>query len=269
MGDIPWRAFLCQKVQGCRQKSFAADGQVRIVEEFQRVGEGAFDGVSHGYHPITGAAPFDIAEYVLKARQRLQRGVVAEMLQGGIVGQGRFGTQKGDGAGTLDLPGDADDLHEQVMEVVGFQGPPVLPVEAVEDLTLPGSVLDLKPLHALDLADLLGGGQPPVDQVEQLGVDGVDDRTQIGDAGVLAVAFLAHGRGVRPFGSGPRGRAVRPIDKKTAGAWAARGSVFRTLSFSQETPGSLLRFRGWEYRYSSMVNRMDGSSPDPKRCVVM
>jgi hypothetical protein len=163
------------------QIDLAAQQQVGGVEQVQGVVDHALGGVLHRHHSEVGAPPLHGLEDVEDAGQGPELGRVAEVLQGGQVGEGGLRAEVGGRGGPLQPAPGAHDLAEDGPDVIGGQRPRVEPGQPVEYLALPRGVqhragAPLR-LQAADLADHL---HAPVEGRQYLLVQGVDLAAQPG-----------------------------------------------------------------------------------------
>ena len=180
------------------QEHFAAGAQGGRNHEVEGAADRAFGGVFHGGDGIIGLAGFHQAEAFVDGGVGLGAGSMAEVLHGGLLGEGGFGAEVGDGERAFYSEAFAHDFAEQAGD--GFVGQEaggglVQALNALQHLGFALGAVD--DAGAFELADGAGVGGALVEQAEDFGVDGVDGLA-VGGKGLVwhGAAFVRVGDGL-------------------------------------------------------------------------
>lgn len=166
---------------------FAADARGAADEHVEREIDAAFGRVFDGDDAVVGEGFFDGVEDILNACTRDVMDTAAELPEGGLVGEGAFLAEVGDGCLSLEGYGGGHDLAKDALERVVGQRAGVQTEEVFVDGLFPGG--DVDAAGTFEIADIKGGGGAFVEETDELFIDGVDALSEvinIGQNGILS-----------------------------------------------------------------------------------
>ncbi len=153
------------QVLGDLQVNFPANPLSCFRKEVQGGVHYTLGGILDGHHTVMEFPLLHFAEDLLDGGHGAEAGGVAEFLQGRQVGEGGLWTQEGHPQGGLNFPSRGDDFPKDVPDGFLGQGPGVQVKEMGHHLLLPPEVQSANPFLVFDLADGLGHGLTPVEEV--------------------------------------------------------------------------------------------------------
>lgn len=180
------------------QEHFAAGTQGGGNHEVEGTADRAFGGIFHWGDGIIGLAGFHQAEAFVDGGAGLGAGSMAKVLHGGLLGEGGFGAEVGDGERAFYGEAFAHDLAEQAGDGFVWQEAGGGLVQALNALQHLGFALGaINDAGAFELADGAGVGGALVEQMEDFGIDGVDGLT-VGGEGLVGhgAVFVRDGDGL-------------------------------------------------------------------------
>jgi len=150
------------------------DFQFGLDEHVERVEDGTFGGVFDGDDAVVGLAAFDGGEDIGDGGAGLKVEAGAEIFEGGLVGEGRFGAEVGDAEFLLERKGGGDDFAVNGLEGGGGERAGVGGEKAFEDGFLAAGDIGVRALLLLGAADLAGEAHARVETLDDFEVHRVD-----------------------------------------------------------------------------------------------